>query len=74
MKQKKNQSRENHKTKSWFFENISKVDKLPVKMIQKKKGKTQMINIKYKRKDILLYLFVIKNQRSFLKILPVIQY
>ena len=35
-----------HKTKSWFFEKINKIDKPLARLIKKKKGKTQFNRIR----------------------------
>ena len=38
-----------NKTKSWFFENINKIDKPLARLIKKKREKTQINRIRYKK-------------------------
>ena len=41
-----------NKTKSWFFENINKMDKSSARLTKKKREKTQIIKISNKREGI----------------------
>lgn len=53
IRQKKQRKR--NKTKSWFFEKISKIDKTLVKLIREKKDIGQIINIRNERGDVIDY-------------------
>ena len=40
------------KTKSWFFENINKIDKPLVRLIKKKREKTQISRIRSEKREV----------------------
>ena len=40
------------KTKSWFFEKISKIDKPLARLIKKKRGKTQINRIRNEKREV----------------------
>ena len=41
-----------NETKSWFFENINKVDKPSVRLIKRSKEKTQVNKIRNERREV----------------------
>ena len=41
-----------NKTKSWFFENINKIDKPLARLIKKKTEKTQIIRIRNEKGEV----------------------
>ena len=41
-----------HKTKSWFFEKINKIDKPLVRLIKKKREKTQFNRIRNEKGEV----------------------
>ena len=41
-----------HKTKSWFFEKINKIDKPLARLIKKKRGKTQINRIRNEKGEV----------------------
>ena len=41
-----------NKTKSWFFENINRIDKPLARLIKKKKKKNQINNIRMKKERL----------------------
>ena len=41
-----------NKTKSWFFEKINKIDKLLVRLIKKKREKTQINRIRNEKGEV----------------------
>ena len=41
-----------NKTKSWFFENINKIDKPLARLIKKKREKTQITRIRNEKEEV----------------------
>ena len=41
-----------NKTKSWFFENINKIDKLLARLIKKKRKGSKSINLEMKKEKL----------------------